>query len=64
MFNVLWDKDLPHLWKKVAIIPLLKKSKSPDSIKIYRPITLTSVCCKLAERMDVNKLKNYCEQAF
>ncbi|KAK2724151.1 hypothetical protein QYM36_000869 [Artemia franciscana] len=42
---------VPLLWKKAAIIPILKPQKDPTSPKSYRPIALTSCLCKLMERL-------------
>ncbi|KAK2713796.1 hypothetical protein QYM36_009620, partial [Artemia franciscana] len=47
---------VPSLWKKAAIIPILKPQKDPTSPKSYRPIALTSCLCKLMERLIKKKV--------
>ena len=54
-------KHVPHVWKKAEIIPILKKGKQADSAEGYRPISLTSVLCKLAETMITNRLNQLVE---
>ena len=41
-------RQLPAQWKKSLVIPLFKKDSHNSSLK-YRPISLTSVCCKILE---------------
>ena len=42
---------LPQEWLKAKIRPLFKKSGSRSDPSMYRPISLTSVCCKSFERL-------------
>jgi hypothetical protein len=51
--NLTWKKGLPDQWRKSEIIPILKKGKPPTAAESYRPVSLTSVCRKLMERMVV-----------
>ena len=51
MFNLsLKEGVVPFEWKKANIIPLFKKDLSNKSDN-YRPVSLTSVICKLLERL-------------
>ena len=40
---------VPSLWKSSQVIPIFKKGSRYDSLN-YRPISLTSICCKMLER--------------
>lgn len=59
--NTVWKEGtLPAAWKH-AIVPIVKpgiKASHPGS---YRPIELTSVLCKVMERMVTDKLVHMCE---
>ena len=51
MFNLsLKEGVVPFKWKKANIIPLFKKGSRNKSDN-YRPVSLTSVICKLLERL-------------
>ena len=41
---------IPDIWKTANITPLFKKGDKRDTSK-YRPISLTSVVCKIMERL-------------
>ena len=49
---------IPTMWKSAIITPLHKKGVSSDPSN-YRPVSLTSVFCKLMERAVVLDLINY-----
>ena len=49
---------LPKIWKESIIIPIFKKGSRHLSLN-YRPISLTSVCCKTLERIIVDGLTEY-----
>ena len=51
---------VPSLWKFSEIIPLFKKGSRSDPLN-YRPISLTSVCCKSLERIVVFCLMEFLE---
>ena len=51
--------SLPEAWKCAEIIPVYKKNRRPNSPASYRPVALTSICCKLLERIIMRKLYNY-----
>ena len=42
--------EVPHDWKKAKITPLFKKGAKSDP-KNYRPVSLTSIPCKLLEHI-------------
>jgi len=42
--------SIPESWKTANITPLFKKGDKRDSLN-YRPISLTSVVCKVLERL-------------
>ena len=53
--------DLPTDWKTAFITPLFKKGdrSSPSN---HRPVSLTSVCCKLMEHCIFKHIMNHCEK--
>ncbi|GBM97937.1 putative RNA-directed DNA polymerase from transposon BS [Araneus ventricosus] len=52
LFNRIWKvKKFPSSWRRAVVIPVLKPGKDAKSPNNYRPITLTSVLCKLLEKM-------------
>ena len=62
--------SLPLAWKRSLIIPIFKKGTRQDPLN-YRPISLTSVSCKMFEKLIVNQLNVYldnnsliCNQQF
>ena len=46
---------LPAAWKEAVITPIFKKG-ARTAVNIYRPISLTSVCCKIMEKLVRNSL--------
>lgn len=52
--------SLPDLWLTSIVIPLYK-GKSRYNPLNYRPVSLTSVCCKSMERVVVSNLVDYLE---
>ena len=51
VFNLsLKEEVVPFEWKEANIIPLFKKG-SRNKSENYRPVSLTSVICKLLERL-------------
>ena len=46
----LCEGSLPYQWKEANVIALFKKGskRSPNN---YRPVSLTSICCKILEKM-------------
>ena len=54
------EMALPKLWKESVVVPLFKKGVRSDALN-YRPISLTSVCCKVMERIISKSLTDYLE---
>jgi len=52
---------LPDEWKKAVITPIAKGGIASDPCN-YRPISLTSVACKVMERIIVKQLSGYLHQ--
>ena len=48
----------PLSWKKSYVVPIFKKGSRSDPLK-YRPISLTSVCCKSLESILVKVIYDY-----
>merc|ERR1712082_322264 len=46
--NSLQQGRLPKIWKKANITPLYKKGNKSNPLN-YRPVSLTSVICKILE---------------
>ena len=62
IINLIWSRgDLPGNWKHAIINPILKPTKPNDDPSSYRPISLTSTCCKIMERMISERLVWYLE---
>jgi len=51
---------LPGMWSLSTVVPLFKGGSRYDPLN-YRPISLTSVCCKSMERVIVSHLVEYLE---
>jgi len=49
---------LPQVWKTAVVAPAYKKGSFSDPAN-YRPISQTSVFCKLMERVIVGEMSNY-----
>ncbi|GBM53598.1 putative RNA-directed DNA polymerase from transposon BS [Araneus ventricosus] len=63
LFNRIWkEKKFSSLWKRAVVIPILKPGKDAKSPNNYRPIALTSVLCKLLERMVNSRLVHVWEK--
>jgi len=52
------DGLLPDTWKLASVIPIFKKGCTAEPCN-YRPISLTSVCCKAMERIINDSLQTY-----
>jgi len=50
---------VPRSWRTGVIIPLLKPGKSATEAASYRPVTLTSVLCKLTEGIILRRMKRF-----
>ena len=49
-------------WKEAVVLPILKPGTDPTNPQSYRPISLTSVMCKIMERMITNRLVWFLER--
>ena len=52
--------QLPTQWKRANVIPVYKKGDKTN-LQNYRPISLTSVVCKLLEKIVVQQLLEHCQ---
>jgi hypothetical protein len=52
---------VPKDWKLAKVIPLYKGKGNRDASSSYRPISLTSVACKVMERIIVTSLTEFLE---
>ena len=57
------EMSLPVIWKDSLVVPIYKKGKRQDPLN-YRPISLTSVCCKSMERIISGSLTEYFESSL
>ena len=63
--SVIMSKSLetatfPTDWSKSLVIPLFKGGSRCEPLN-YRPVSLTSVCCKVMERLLVKHILDYLE---
>ncbi|UYV72212.1 hypothetical protein LAZ67_9002198 [Cordylochernes scorpioides] len=59
-FQKHWSSStLPKEWKHVTIIPIHKPGKLENHPTNYRPISLTSIPCKIMEHLILNRLTFY-----
>jgi hypothetical protein len=49
------EGQVPQAWKEGKIVPIFKKGSRAD-VGNYRPVSLTSVCCKTMEKLVRNAL--------
>src|SRR6218665_1234811 len=59
LYNLTWEKGLlPSSWKRAIVTPILKPNKPAHehTCSSYRPIALTSVLCKVMERLVCDRL--------
>jgi len=62
-YNSIWAKgEIPKAWNHAIVLPFQKPDKPANDPSSYRPISLTSVLCKVMERMIVNRLNWYLER--
>ena len=55
------SETVPEDWKRSLVTPLFKKGPRYDPLN-YRPISLTSVCCKTLERVITQHLTDYLDE--
>ena len=57
LYNKIWrGEELPTMWRKATVKPLLKEGKDPIDTVSYRPIALTSCLGKILERIIADRL--------
>ena len=49
---------LPVEWRIAKVVPIFKKGQKSEPLN-YRPVSLTSTCCKVLERILSNHIKEY-----
>jgi len=54
-------QTLPEDWRKALVTPAFKKGdrSNPEN---YRPISLTSICCKIAEHITASQTMTHLDQ--
>jgi hypothetical protein len=52
------ESEVPEEWRMANITPLFKKGSKLEAVN-YRPVSLTSVCCKLMEGIVRDELMEY-----
>ena len=52
---------LPKQWKQANVVPIFKKGDRSSAAN-YRPVSLTSVCCKLLEHIISSSIMKHLEQ--
>ena len=52
---------VPKAWKTSTVVPIFKKGNRYDALN-YRPISLTSVCCKTMKRLVCSHITKYLEE--
>ncbi|GBM34603.1 hypothetical protein AVEN_123139-1 [Araneus ventricosus] len=59
IYNEIWSTgEIPSEWQIAKILPILKPGRDSKNIQSYRPISLTSVVCKIFERLILNRFIN------
>lgn len=60
IYNKMWKESFfPNQWKISTIVPIAKPGKDHNNPLNYRPISLTSIVCKIFERMINSRLTDY-----
>ena len=49
---------LPSIWKTAKVVPIYKKGNKSDPCN-YRPVSLTSICCKILEHIVYSSVSNH-----
>jgi len=64
LFHCMRINVLPKIWRKVIIIAILNLGKDAKVPKSYRPISLLCVPFKILERVILNRITPYVENAY
>lgn len=60
LYNSIWlTACIPSSWSSAVIIPIPKPGKPRRDPSSYRPIALTSVACKICERIIMKRLSSF-----
>ncbi|GFY10144.1 putative RNA-directed DNA polymerase from transposon BS [Trichonephila clavipes] len=60
IINCSWNKgQLPRDWRRATVIPNKKCGKTDGTPESFRPIALTSIACKIMEKMILRRLTFY-----
>ena len=63
IFQICWKtRNVPSIWKESIIVPIHKVGKNQSDPNNYRPIALTSVTCKLFEKIIMKRLTHFCDK--
>jgi hypothetical protein len=64
LFNECMSKgEIPCAWKSANVVPIYKGSGKPkNAISSYRPVSLTSILCKLLERLICKRILCYLDE--
>ena len=58
--NSLKQEALPQEWLHASIVPVYKGgNKDRSSVENYRPVSLTSICCKIMEHIIYSNVMNH-----
>ncbi|GFS54609.1 putative RNA-directed DNA polymerase from transposon BS [Trichonephila clavipes] len=50
------EGQLPRDWKRATVIPIKKCGKTDGTPESFRPIALTSIACKIMEKMVLRRI--------
>ncbi|GFV00716.1 probable RNA-directed DNA polymerase from transposon BS [Trichonephila clavipes] len=57
IINCSWNKgQLPRDWRRATVIPIKKCGKTDGTPESFRPIAITSIACKIMEKMVLRRL--------
>lgn len=60
IYNSIWSSgNIPPSWTSAIVLPILKPGKQKKEVTSYRPIALTSVTCKICERIIASRISNH-----
>ena len=64
LFNLFIQKgQVPKAWKEANVVPVYKGGNKPkDDVKSYRPVSLTSILCKVMEKLISVRIMAYVDE--